>query len=68
MIGYQSVAKPDPDRDAEIVVKIVAQASLPVDAARSATKPLSDRSAGQRQRGNKISPRFEATYDCRWPR
>ena len=62
------MAKQDPDRDAEIVLKIVAQASLPVGDARSATKPLPDRTAGQRQPGNKISPRFEATYGCCWPR
>src|SRR5271169_5783572 len=41
---------------------------LPVDDARSATKPLSDRSDGQGQRGNKIRPRFEATYGCCWAR
>ncbi len=35
---------------------------------RSATKPLSDCSNGQRQPGNKISPGFEATYGCCWPR
>jgi len=55
------MAKQDPDRDAEIVLKIVAQASLPVDDARSATKPLPYCSAGQGQRSNKISPSFEAT-------
>ena len=51
------MAKPDSDRDAEIVLKIVAQASLPVGDARSATKPLPDRSDGRRQPGDKISVR-----------
>ena len=40
-------------RDAEIVLKIVAQASLPVDDARSATKPLPDRSDGQLSRATR---------------
>ena len=42
------MAKQDPDRDAEIVLKIVAQASLPVADARSATNQLPDRSDGLR--------------------
>ncbi len=51
--GYQSVAKQDPDRDAEIVLKIVAQASLPVGDARSAINIASIALDGQRQRGDR---------------